>query len=212
MEPVPSLYTRLKERKLVQGAIAYLAGAWGVLEVLGFIGDQFAWPPLVMQVLVVSALFGFLIALVLTWFHGEKGRQRVSGPEVVLVAGILLAAGVTASVLRGRAQAEAAEAIASAVSPLPGDERPSVAVLPFDNLSSDPDDAFLAEGIHDEVLTELAKVGGLRVLSRTSVMGYRDTEENVREIGAELGAGFVLEGTFQRVQDRLRVTAQLNDA
>lgn len=212
MDSESSFWSRLRERKLVQWALAYLAGAWAVLEVLGYVGDQFGWPALVGQVLVVSALSGLFIVLVLAWFHGEKGRQRVSGPELVLVVAILMAAGVAASLLRGRAADDAAKTIAMAVSTLPGDDRPSVAVLPFVNLSADPDDAYLADGIHDEVLTELAKVGGLRVISRTSVMGYREPRQNLRQIGAELGAGFILEATFQRIRDRLRVTTQLINA
>jgi TolB-like protein len=209
MQSGSSFASRLGERKLVQWALAYLAGAWAVVEVLGFVGDQFGWPALVGQVLIVFALFGFGITLVLAWFHGEKGRQRVSGLELVLVVTLLLAAGAAASLLRGRAAEAEGESLALAASPLPGDDRPSVAVLPFVNLSADPDDAYLADGIHDEVLLELAKVGGLRVISRTSVMGYRSSQQNLRMIGAELGAGFILEATFQRVQDRLRVTAQL---
>jgi len=212
MDSESSFWSRLRERKLVQWALAYLAGAWAVLEVLGYVGDQFGWPALVGQVLVVSALSGLFIVLVLAWFHGEKGRQRVSGPELVLVVAILMAAGAAASLLRGRAADDAAKTITMAVSTLPGDDRPSVAVLPFVNLSADPEDAYLADGIHDEVLTELAKVGGLRVISRTSVMGYREPRQNLRQIGAELGAGFILEATFQRIRDRLRVTTQLINA
>jgi TolB-like protein/Flp pilus assembly protein TadD len=209
MESGSSFASRLGERKLVQWALAYLAGAWAVLEVLGYVGDQFGWPALVGQVLIVFALFGFCIALVLAWFHGEKGRQRVSGPELVLVITLLLAAGVAAALLRSRAAEAEGGSIAMATSPLPGDDRPSVAVLPFLNLSADPDDAYLADGIHDEVLMELAKVGGLRVISRTSVMRYKASQQNLRQIGSELGAGFILEATFQRIRDRLRVTAQL---
>jgi TolB-like protein/Flp pilus assembly protein TadD len=207
-----SFATRLRERKLVQWALAYLAGAWAVLEVSGYVGDQFQWPALVGRALTVLALFGFFIALVLAWYHGEKGRQRVSGPELVMVAALLLAAGVAVSMLRGRTDNGGTEP-ALTPEPLPfTDERPAVAVLPFVNFSADEDDAYLADGIHEEVLTELAKIGGLRVLSRTSVMRYRSSPEGIRQIGADLGAGFILEATVQRVQNRLRVTAQLIDA
>ena len=92
------------------------------------------------------------------------------------------------------------------------DDRPSVAVLPFGNLSSDEEDAYLSGGIHEEVISQLAKIGGLKVVSRTSVMGYRDTNQNVRQIAAELGVGTILEGTVQKVLDRVRVTALLVDA
>jgi len=89
---------------------------------------------------------------------------------------------------------------------------PSVAVLPFENLSPDPDDAFFADGIHEEILTSLARIDALKVISRTSVLEYRDTQRNLREIADELGVESVLEGSVRRAGDRVRITAQLIDA
>jgi TolB-like protein/Flp pilus assembly protein TadD len=99
-----------------------------------------------------------------------------------------------------------------APTPPRGDARPSVAALPFVNMSTDPDDAYLADGLHEEVLIHLAKVAGLRVVSRTSVMEYRDTPGSVREIARQLGVGAVLEGSVRKVGDRIRVSVQLIDA
>ena len=81
-----SLYQRLKERKLVQWALAYLAGAWAFLESVDLVGGQFGWPARLTQSLFVLAAIGFLVTLVLAWYHGEKGRQRVSGMELLLLA------------------------------------------------------------------------------------------------------------------------------
>lgn len=208
----PSFFRHLKERKLVQWTLAYLAGAWAVLESAGYVGDQFGWPNVVGQILIVAVGFGFLITLVLAWYHGEKGRQRVSGPELVMVAALLVVAAATLSMLRIRDPGAAFSPTASTLPALPADDRPSVAVLPFVNLSAESADAYLADGFHEAVLSQLSMIAGLKPLSRTSVMGYRDTSRNLREIARELGATFVVEGTVQKVLDRLRVNTRLIEA
>src|SRR5204863_1472116 len=89
----------------------------------------------------------------------------------------------------------------------------SVAVLPFENLSHDPDNAYFADGVQDEILTNLAKVADLKVISRTSVMQYKNSaQHNVREIAKALGVAHILEGTVQRAGGRIRVSVQLIDA
>ena len=88
----------------------------------------------------------------------------------------------------------------------------TVAVLPFDNLSTDQDNAFFADGVHEDVLTQLSKIEALTVISRTSVLGYRETTRNLSDIAAELGAGSVVEGSVRRSGDNVRITAQLIDA
>ena len=92
------------------------------------------------------------------------------------------------------------------------DQQPTIAVLPFENLSSDPDDAYLADGIHEELLSNLAKDSRLRVVSRTSVMKYADTRTSVSQIASDLRVGYVLEGAVRISEDRLRITVQLIDA
>ncbi len=92
------------------------------------------------------------------------------------------------------------------------EQRPSVAALPFINLSGREEDAFFTQGIHGEILTRLQKIGGLKVLSRTSVMEYRDSPKNVREIGRELDAAYLLEGEVQRGAQEIRVNVQLIDS
>jgi serine/threonine-protein kinase len=89
---------------------------------------------------------------------------------------------------------------------------PSVAALPFANLSGNPEDVYFTDGIHDEILARLAKIAGLRVISRTSVLGYRDTPKNLRDVAEELGVEHILEGTVRKSGSRVRVTAQLIDA
>ena len=89
-----SLFHRLKERKLVQWAIAYLAGAWVLFEATSTIGAYWNLPDVLFRILFVVLVIGFFLALVLAWFHGEKGQQRVSGPELLMVSALPIGAGV----------------------------------------------------------------------------------------------------------------------
>jgi TolB-like protein/Flp pilus assembly protein TadD len=210
--PERSLLERLKKRKLVQWALAYLAGSWVLFEASDAVGGRWGLPDLIYQGFFVLLVVGFFVTLVLAWYHGEKGRQRVSGPELLMVAALLVVAGaalwmVQAYAREGPLQAEGATPAVT----VPTDG-PSVAVLPFANLSRASDDAYLADGLHEEVIGQLAKIAALRVVSRTSVMAYRAPGRPIRQIAAELGVAAVLEGSLQKVGDRIRVTAQLIDA
>ena len=97
--PTPSLLERLKERKLVQWAIAYLAGAWVLVEATGHVVGLFQWPIVLTEVVTILAFFGFFVVLVIAWYHGEKGRQWVSGPELLIIALLLLISGGVLSML-----------------------------------------------------------------------------------------------------------------
>lgn len=207
---------RIRQRKLFQWAAAYLAGAWLVLQVTDVIGEQFAWPSALLRSITALLAVGFFAALVIAWYHGEKGQQRVSGIELLMLAGILVVAGTLVSLVsRGTAGNAAAseEPLAADVSTTadaPAER--SIAVLPFGNLSRDPDNEYFSDGITDEILTTLANVGDLRVISRTSMLQYKGSNKPLRQIASELGVAHVLEGSVQRAGDRVRITAQLIDA
>ncbi len=131
-----------------------------------------------------------------------------------MLTGILVVAGV-AMALMGRGEDAQAEARLGGAAPeitLPRAERNSVAVLPFANLSESKENEYFSDGITDEILTTLANIRDLRVISRTSVMQYKGTAKPLRQIAAELGVAHVLEGSVQRAGDRVRITAQLIDA
>jgi TolB-like protein/Flp pilus assembly protein TadD len=213
-EPGPGrpLLQRLKERKLVQWGLAYLAGAWVMLEVFSQVGEHFAWPNVVLRVVTVGLALGLLPALVLAWYHGEQGRQRVTGPELAILTVLLLtASGVLWLVGRPTGAVMTAAGLTVSAPDAVGDRR-FIAVLPFASLSPDPENSYFAGAIHDELLTQLSKLGDLRVISRTSVMQYAGTTKPISEIAGELGVGVVLEGSVQRVNNRVRVQAQLIDA
>ena len=202
-----SLIARLRERKLVQWALAYLAGAWLIFQALEAIAGPWGIPDGLRRGIHILLVAGFFLTLVLAWYHGEQGRQRVSGPELVMIAALCAIAAGVLRFVGGAAGPAAAEANPLAVKR----DRPGVAVLLFANLSPSPDDAYFADGLHEDILNQLAKVGSLDVLARQAVLAYRDSDKRPREIGRELSADAVLEGTVQREGDRLRVTAQLID-
>ncbi|UCC74635.1 MAG: tetratricopeptide repeat protein [Gemmatimonadota bacterium] len=200
---------RLRERRIGQWAVAYLAGAWLFLEAFDFVVATFGWPPYLVRSATLLAAVGFFAVLVLAWHHGARGRQQVGGRELGLLAPLILIAAVALS-LWGRPGEDsgASGASLSASGPL---YTKSVAVLPFAAIGRSEDDVTFADGIHEDVITQLAKIGDLRVIARTSVMAYRDAEERVREIGRDLGVASVLEGSVRRAGDRVRVVAQLID-
>lgn len=213
-----ALLDRLRERKLVQWALAYLAGAWVLLQVLDLLSNTYTWAPAIMRLLPVLLGVGFCAALVLAWYHGEKGQQRISGPELLILAAVLAVGGGVLWLL-GRPAPPTAEAAAASTSP--SSEQPfgstvvperSIAVLPFVNLSESKENEYFSDGVTEEILTTLANVGELRVISRTSVMQYKGSTKPLREIASELGVAHVLEGSVQRAGDRVRIRAQLIDA
>jgi TolB-like protein/cytochrome c-type biogenesis protein CcmH/NrfG len=209
---------RLRERKIARWTIAYLADAWLVYQVATLVGQNFAWPLVVLQILTVVLVVGFFAVLTVAWYHGEKGAQRVTWPELGMLAALLVIAGVGVAMVRGEpapGSGEPHDALAGAGFALVPDLAPverSVAVLPFTSLSPDAENEYFSDGITEDILTQLSGIADLRVISRTSVMGYKGTTRNLREIAAELGVAHILEGSVRRVDDRVRIVAQLIDA
>ena len=199
------LFSRLKKRKLVQWALAYLAGAWLLLQVLDFLRENFAWSTDVVRITTVVLAFGFLGALVLAWFHGEQGHQRVGRTELVLLVCLFLAGGVAVSFMpTGSSDAGLPEVRRA-------DPSATVVVLPFDNLSVSEEDALLAEGLTLEIGSQLSKVADLRVISRSAVLASIASGVARSRVGVELGAGSMLEGSVQAAGGRIRITGSLVD-
>ena len=204
---------RLKQRKLFQWALAYVAASFALIQVLDIIAQRFGWPEFAMRLIIVALAVGFFVALVLAWYHGERGAQRVSGTELLFLALLLAIGGGVAWRLppaatelaksTGKPRATSADA--------PADNK-SIAVLPFENLSRDPDNAYFAEGMQDEILTRLAGIGDLKVISRTSTEKYKSHPDNLKTVAAELGVANILEGSVQKSGDAVRINVQLVDA
>lgn len=201
-------FRALKDRKIVQWALAYAAGAWLVMQLVEVLGDRWGWPLGLQRGTDVILILGFLVTVVLAWYHGEQGRQRVSAAELTIVTLLLAVAGGVLAILNSGREASPSQAAAGDILR----DKPAIAVLPFENISPEASDAYFADGMHEEIISTLSKITRLTVISRTSVEQYREAPKSMRAIGAELGVGFILEGSARRDEDRVRLTVQLIDA
>ena len=181
-------FSRLRERKLVQWALAYIAAAFALIQVADIVAQRFGWPEQAIRFVIVALGVGFFLVLVLAWYHGERGRQRVNGTELLILA-LLLGIGGVAIWRLAPEPATKRTADKSAASEIP---RKSIAVLPFDSLSEEKDNAYFASGMQDMILTKLAGIGELKVVSRTSTEKYKSHPENLATIGQELGVAAYL--------------------
>ena len=184
-----SLVTELRRRQVFRAAAWYAAAAWVAIQVASTIVPQFGLPDWSVRAVIVAAVFGLPVALALAWLFDLSAlglRREVTAPrdpsDGSAVAAPALAAPLwripsfwIALALGAVLAASAQQAWQRLIRPAFG-ERPGLAVLPFANLSPDPENAYFADGLHEEILATLARAGGLRVISRTSVQAYRDTQ------------------------------------
>ena len=207
--PDLTLLERLKQRRIVQRGLAYLAGAFVVFQAVEVMAEPWGISPTVQRTVHVLLLVGFFVQLVLAWYHGEQGRQRISGMETLILGALLLIAGLGISLVRDReAPLGTAGPIASTD---PGDGRPRIAVLPCENFSANAEDAHLAAGLHDQILLQLQKISSLFSIGRKSVEWYLENPAPPGQIAIELGVGFLGECSVQKEGERIRLTFQLFD-
>jgi TolB-like protein/tetratricopeptide (TPR) repeat protein len=201
-------FSRLRERKLVQWALAYIAAAFALIQVADIVAQRFGWPEQAIRFVIVALGVGFFLVLVLAWYHGERGRQRVNGTELLILA-LLLGIGGVAIWRLAPEPATKRAADKSAASEIP---RKSIAVLPFDSLSEEKDNAYFASGMQDMILTKLAGIGDLKVISRTSTEKYKSRPDNLKDVGRELGVATILEGSVQKSGKNVLINVQLINA
>src|SRR3954447_19114387 len=225
MEPA-TFFTELKRRKVYRVAVAYAIVAWLLIQAASILFPTFEAPPWVMKVFVTAVIFGFPVALILAWAfdltpEGIRRSEEVAPREsrtskpgskwtAIIVAAAVLAAALLAfqfARTRRSATTELPKQIASTAT-----LDKSVAVLPFENLSSDKENAFFAQGIQDEIITTLSKISGLRVISRTSTAQCQTAPQNLPEIARQLRVSNVLEGSVQKAGDRVLINVQLIQA
>jgi len=209
-------WERLRRRKAVQWGIAYAAAAWVFLQVLEYVAESFDWPASIRRFALIALLLGLPIVIVMAWYHGDRGVQRVSRTELGILTLLFLSAG-TFLWLYYDADEDSLPVNVSGEAgtiapPMASPRVPRLAVMPLDNLSPDPADAYFADGLHDEILGALATSPDLQVISRTTMRAYRDVRKTVRQIAAEIGASHVLEGSVRRSGTRVRLLVQLIDA
>jgi TolB-like protein/Tfp pilus assembly protein PilF len=203
-------FEEVKRRKVYRVAAAYIIAAGGIIQLASAAFPAWELPNWALRLVITLLLLGFPIALMLAWAY-DITPQGVRATPTSAVPGshrrrnviVLVATGVIIS-------AAAGFFLLPRVSAHKIDK--SIAVLPFESLSDEKENAYFADGIQDDVLTNLSKIGDLKVISRTSVMPYRGKASNVREIGKTLGVGAILEGSVRRMGNRVRVNVQLINA
>ncbi len=203
-------FAEVKRRKVYRVAVAYIIVEGGIIQIASAVFPAWELPNWSQRLVIVLLLSGFPIALILAWAF-DVTPQGIKTTPTIAVPGahrrrnviMLVATGVIISAAAGFFLLP--RAIARKLDK-------SIAVLPFENLSDDKANAFFADGMQDDILTNLSKIGDLKVISRTSVMGYRGKTANVREIGKQLGVSNILEGSVRRSGNKVRVNVQLIDA
>ncbi|HSG96899.1 MAG TPA: tetratricopeptide repeat protein [Woeseiaceae bacterium] len=230
------VFGELSRRNVIRVAIAYAIVAWLVVQVADIVLDAIGAPAWVMQTIILLLALGFVVAVIFAWAYevtpaGVKRESEVDRSQSIthmtgrkldrVITGLLvlsLAYFIWESRFAEQAPpAEEQDTVAAAAEEVteeittPADDL-SIAVLPFDNRSALAEDAFFAEGMHDDLLTTLAKIGSMKVISRTSVMEYQETTKKIPQIAAELGVANILEGGVQRAGSQVRINVQLIDA
>jgi TolB-like protein/Tfp pilus assembly protein PilF len=240
-----SLFEELKRRNVFRVGVAYVVGAWLLLQLTEVLSELLNLPEEFGPIVVAVVTIGFPVVLFFAWAYemtpqglkrekdidrsqsvNQESGRRLDRAIIGLLAVALAyfvyesrfmdrepAAQTTAEVgIQSTGAEELADtAVETANQESMNVDKNAIAVLPFANRSLKEEDLFFTDGIHDDLLTQLAKITGLKVISRTSVMEYRDTTKKIPEIATELGVGKILEGGVQRAGDRVRINAQLID-
>ena len=213
-----NFFAELKRRNVYKVAIAYGVVAWLLIQIATQVFPFFEIPNWVVRLVVLVIIIGFPVALIIAWAFEltPEGLKRTETADAEHSAGrsrkrtwiyVVIIAGAISIGLFFLGRYTSSKQ--NAGTELPGK---SIAVLPFDNLSRNPDNAYFAEGVQDEILTRLAKVADLKVISRTSTQKYKSAPDNLRDIAKELGVSNILEGSVQKAADQVRVTVQLINA
>src|SRR5687768_14632482 len=210
-----NFFAELKRLNVYKVAVAYAVVAWLLIQAASILFPTFEAPGWVMKAFISAIVLGFPVALLLAWAfeltpEGVKRTDEVPRGQSIArstgrkldfaIIGVLALAVALLLFDRFRPGSQTHSS---------GIADKSIAVLPFENLSRDPDNAYFATGVQDEILTRLAKVSELKVISRTSTQRYQSRPGNLREIGQQLGVAHILEGSVQRADDSVRINVQL---
>jgi TolB-like protein/Tfp pilus assembly protein PilF len=218
-----NFFAELKRRNVLKVAVAYIIAGWALSQGIAQVFPVFDVPNWIIRLIVLLIILGLPVALVLAWMFEitPEGIKRTATADAmpaaakpkkytwlyVVVIGVAISVGLF---LLGRYTAgNSGSAARTGTSEL---AQKSIAVLPFDNLSRDPDNVYFTEGVQDEILTRLAKVADLKVISRTSTQHFKSSPEDLPQIAKQLGVMNILEGSVQKAGDQVRVNVQLINA
>jgi TolB-like protein len=217
---VEEFFARLKEHKLVQWLLGYAAVAVALIPVLDIVAAQFGWPESLRRGITLAVIMGFFMVLVLAWYHGERGAQKMPRSEVLLLVGLVVITGVlmwrvapsghesvpAVSVAKAASAAPASAATSAHLDIIP---QKSIAVLPLANDSGDKDQQYFSDGLSEDFINALSQFAGLKVIGRNSAFQFRDSKDDAQTIGAKLGVAHLLEGSVRREGDTVRISAEL---
>src|SRR5881409_310950 len=219
---IENFFAELKRRNVYKVAVAYAVVAWLTIQAASIFLPSFNAPQWAMQIVILILVVGFPIALVFSWafeitpegivreseVQADESITHHTGRKIVALTIVLavIAAGLFVfQFIRARSTSSLSTNASSVTNK-------SIAVLPFDNLSGDPQNAYFSEGVQDEILTRLAKIAELKVISRTSTQRFKSAPNDLRQIAQQLGVANILEGSVQKANDQVRVNVQLINA
>lgn len=205
------LFAELRRRRVVRVALVYAVAGWAVIQVAATVLPSLRLPEWTVTLVVVLVVLGFPIAFAMAWMFdaGPRGLERTPAVASAPMEALLRPAGDAAI------EAPAPPPVVAAPAPVPtvpADGRRTIAVLPFVNMSGDPDNEYFSDGISEEILNLLAQLPQLKVASRTSSFAYKGKDASIPAVARELGVSSVLEGSVRKAGERVRITAQLIDA
>jgi TolB-like protein/Flp pilus assembly protein TadD len=221
-----SFFRELKERKVYRVALGYAVVAWLVIQISATVMPAYNAPEWILPTFITVIALGFPVALVLAWAFEVKGGVIEKTPEstgslsianrrrvwLLAAAGLIISALAVGSYWLWHPWRNASRASEPTTAAMPMTRGKSIAVLPFENLSEDKANAYFADGIQAEILTRLAKIADLKVISRTSTQQHQSKPSNLSEIAKQLGVANILEGSVQKAADQVRVNVQLINA
>jgi adenylate cyclase len=196
-----NLFEEIKARKIRKWTTIHLSTGLTFLGVINLLASRYNIPTFIFDLVLVIVVFGLISVIILAWFHGKENHQKITPKEIILHSTVVICAAVGLIFYLDHPKVEIISIDAN-----------SIAVLPFINLSSSKEDEYFSDGVTEDILTQLSKIERLKVVSRTSIMQYKNTKKSLREIGKELGVETILEGSVRRFADRVRIVGQLIDA
>ncbi|MFZ1292018.1 MAG: hypothetical protein WAR79_18115 [Melioribacteraceae bacterium] len=192
---------KIKERKIRKWLAIYISSAITIIGLVNLFSSRYNLPQYIFDILVIIVLFGFISVFFISWFHGKKEQVKIKPIEYILQTSIFLSAIFTSYFFAYKKE----------INLLPTNTK-IIAVLPFANFNETNETEFFADGITDDILTQLSKISDLKVISRTSIMKFKNSKLTIPEIADELGAGSILEGSVRKSENKIRIVGQLIDA
>jgi len=233
-----SFFSELKRRNVFRVGAAYLVVAWLLIQVVDTLGDLFEWPNTLGQVVVIILVIGFPVALIVSWIYEvtptgittqdavDAGAKTTSGNKLnaVIIGGLVLVIAMLlvddmllvedmatpdVSAQQAGAGVSGASATDNEIVETGFNEENSIAVLPFTNLSNDPDQEYFSDGLTEELIAKLSSVDGLLVTGRTSVFYFKGSMDSPQQIADSLGVNHILQGSVRKAGNQLRITTTL---